>query len=55
MAKPDEVKRDADREKRDLTIDELSAVTGGDARPCPSQSNIGKKHDTVKNSISNIR
>ena len=41
MTKPD-VKRDANSEKRELTIDELNAVTGGDAKP-PLQSNTVKK------------
>jgi bacteriocin-like protein len=55
MTKPD-VKRDANSEKRELTIDELNAVTGGDAKPCPPTSNVLKtRHDTVKNSINNVR
>jgi bacteriocin-like protein len=29
MAKPDDVRRDANSEKRELTIDELNAVSGG--------------------------
>ena len=55
MTKPD-VKRDANSEKRELTVDELSTVTGGDAKPCMPTSNVLKtRHDTVKNSISNVR
>jgi bacteriocin-like protein len=42
MAKPVDVKRDANGEKRELTIDELNAVTGGDAKPA-LQSNLEKK------------
>jgi len=42
MAKPVDVKRDANGEKRELTIDELNAVTGGDAKP-PLQPNMVKK------------
>jgi bacteriocin-like protein len=57
MAKPVDVKRDANSEKPELTIDELNAVTGGDAKPCMSStSNVLKtRHDTAKNSISNVR
>jgi hypothetical protein len=56
LAKPVDVKRDANSEKRELTVDELNAVTGGDARPCPPQSNILKSHvDTTKGMIGNIR
>ena len=55
MTKPD-VKRDANSEKPELTVDELGAVTGGDAKPCMSTSNVLKtRHDTAKNSISNVR
>jgi len=55
MTKPD-VKRDANGDKRELTIDELNTVTGGGAKSCPSTSNVLKtRHDTVKNSISNVR
>ena len=56
MTKPVDVKGDANRDKRELTIDELNAVTGGDAKPCPPTSNVLKtRHDTVKNSINNVR
>ena len=56
MAKPVDVKRDANSEKRELTIDELNAVAGGAANACPPTSNVLKtRHDTAKNSISNVR
>ena len=43
MAKPVDVKPDANNDKRELTADELNAVTGGDAKPLPTQSNVQKK------------
>ena len=56
MAKPVDVKRDANSEKPELTIDELNAVTGGAVKPCMPTSNVLKsRHDTAKNSIGNIR
>jgi len=50
MAKPVDVKPDANNGKRELTADELNAVTadelnavtGGDAKPLP-KSNVEKK------------
>ena len=42
MAKPVDVKPDANNGKRELTSDELNAVTGGDAKPLP-KSNVEKK------------
>ena len=40
---------------RELDDAELGAVAGGDGQPAPMVSNIMKtKHDTVKNSISNV-
>jgi len=55
MAKPVDVKHDANSEKRELTIDELNAVTGGDAKP-PLQSNFEKKRtDTANAIIANIK
>jgi len=46
----------ADSEKRELTIDELSVATGGAVKPCMPTSNVLKtRHDTAKNSISNVR
>jgi bacteriocin-like protein len=56
MAKPDDVKRDANNEKSELTIDELNAVTGGDAKPPPPQSNMIKKwSDTSNGIVANIK
>ena len=55
MTKPD-VKRDVNGDKCELTVDELSTATGGDAKPCMPTSNVLKtRHDTVKNSINNVR
>jgi bacteriocin-like protein len=55
MVKPVDVKRDVNSEKRELTIDELNAVTGGDAKP-PVQSNLQKKFtDTDKGIIANFK
>ena len=56
MAKPVDVKQDSNSEKPQLTIDELNAVTGGAVKPCMPTSNVLKtRHDTAKNSISNVR
>jgi len=56
MAKPVDVKPDANSEKPELTIDELNAVAGGAVKPCMPTSNVLKtRHDTVKNSINNVR
>jgi len=56
MAKPVDVKPDGNREKPELTIDELNAVTGGAVKPCmPTSSVLKTRHDTAKNSISNVR
>ena len=41
---------------RELDEPDLQAVVGGDAEVPAAQTNIMKtKHDTVKNSISNVR
>ena len=52
MAGPVDVKPDANNDKRELTADELNAVTGGDAKPPPPpQSNLLKKFSQTQEGI----
>jgi hypothetical protein len=56
MAKPVDVKPDAKDEKRELTVDELNAVTGGGDNKTNVLSNILKKFsDTASSIIGNMK
>jgi hypothetical protein len=49
-------KRTAARSSKDLTARKTRTVSGGEAQVSTSVSNVLKtRHDTVKNSIGNIR